>query len=542
MNDGIRQDHSPPETDYSTSQVGALIEKSRRMLAAQERMQRLLRASQVVFDGIELDRVLRHIAEASVALSNAAYGALCIVDADDRPEQFILVGMPDDVAAQFEPPLRENQRLLRVLQSSVPVCLSDLVEFDDAHTPFDERPFPSAFLGVPVRVDGGAYGALLLANGGDGPFSDEDEELLTALAATAATAIGNARQYEESRRTQRLSTELGRVAATLLSGDVQETDDALGVVAEHAVDLADADLATVLTRDASTGRMTVVAARGPGGDLIEGTPSFAERLPGGSTIAVPLVASRTAVDVLYVTRSSLRRPFSSADRATVSEFAARAGLAVSESRERAQRQQLAISEDRARIARDLHDHVIQRLYAVGLALHALERTSPEHAPLLEDQIDEIDRAIGDIRTAVFALQASSAESARHRVLDAVIAITPRLRTAPHVTFSGPVDLVAVGDLAGDVVAVVRESLTNVARHAGASSCAVTVAVTDSGITVTIDDDGDGVPAHVERVSGTANLAARADARGGTYTLSRRPSGGTRAVWRIPAPPARGGGR
>lgn len=198
----------------------------------------------------------------------------------------------------------------------------------------------------------------------------------------------------------------------------------------------------------------------------------------------------------------------------------------------------AVVEERARIARDLHDHVIQRLFGTGLGLVALAAIDPEHAETIDRHVAEIDAAIADIRTAVFALgPRRHLGSARHRLLDVVTDLTPNLATPPRVRFAGPIDLVITGGLADDVIAVVREGLTNVSRHARARTTLVDVAVNEAEVIVTIDDDGVGVSRTATRASGTASLAERARGHGGTFVLEPRHSGGTRARWQVPLEPA-----
>ena len=199
-------------------------------------------------------------------------------------------------------------------------------------------------------------------------------------------------------------------------------------------------------------------------------------------------------------------------------------------------EQLAVIQERARIARDLHDHVIQRLFGTGLGLVALAAIDPEHAEVIDRHVAEIDAAIADIRTAVFTLTTpTNSLSARHRLLDVVTDLTPNLATPPRMRFAGPIDLILTGPLVDDVIAVVRETLTNVSRHARARTALVDIAVTDGDVTVIVDDDGVGVNKRVTRASGIASLAERARGHGGTFTLEPRPTGGTRARWQVPLP-------
>lgn len=542
------------------STIGELIERAQRVLAVQGRLRSLLHASRIVVEDLELEQVLRHIVEAARALVDAQYGALGVVDPEGRLERFIHVGM-DDVVADRIGHLPEGHGILgAVIERDEPIRLDDLgadhrsIGFPAHHPPM------RTFLGVPIRIRGATYGNLYLTNRADGPFTADDEELVTALAATAAIAIDNARLYEESRRAQRLSTALAEVTATLLA---PETADVFGVVAERVASLVDVDLVTVVVPSPS-GELLVDTARGADAGKVEGSvlsaddsivaraiagghvvssddadsAAFGDQLSGGSTIAVPLIVSGTPVGALCVTRTGSGPRLSAADLEIVAEFADQAGLAVALAWARADRQRLDVIEDRARIARDLHDHVIQRLFGAGLGLQALAARAPQHAVAIDRHIADLDAAIGDIRTAIFALRTrSTSDSARRRLLDLANEVAPSLRNPPRMAFNGPVDLVLIGSLTDDVLAVVRETLTNVARHAHADSVAVEVTVTMSDVVITVEDDGIGVPLRPARASGTANLDARARGWGGAFTLERRSSGGTRACWQVPLPPA-----
>ncbi|MBA8817200.1 signal transduction histidine kinase [Microbacterium halimionae] len=518
---------------------------------------RLLAANHLVVEGLELDQVLRHIVDAAVSLIDAEYGALGVIAPDGHLERFIHVGISDEVAAKIGH-LPEGRGILgAVIDSDAAIRLDDLgadsrsIGFPAHHPPM------GAFLGVPIRTRNETYGNLYLTKRAGDSFTAEDEELVTGLAATAAIAIDNARLYEESVRAHRVSTALSEVTATLLAPDA---GDAFGVVAERIAALVGADLVTIVVPGSSAAEYRIETARGVGAAAIEGSilpgndwlvaraiaggqvvsaensadaPWLGDQFTDGSTVAVPFVVSGSPVGALCITRGSHSDAFSAIELATIAEFAAQAGLAVALAWARADRQRLDVIADRSRIARDLHDHVIQRLFGTGLGLQALAGSAPAHAAALDRHVAEIDTAIADIRTAIFALQNSAAESVRHRLLDVVTELTPSLRRPPRISFAGPVDLIASGALANDVVAVVREALANVARHAHADTAVVFVAATEKELTVTVDDDGVGVAASSVRASGTANMAARASAHGGAFVLEPRAGGGTRAIWQVP---------
>lgn len=537
--------------------IGDFQDRARLVLADQGRLRSLLRANQAVVEDIELAHVLRHIAEAAVALVEAQYGALGVIDRDGGLEQFIHVGMEEQLAHQIGH-LPEGLGILgAVIESEHPIRLDDLGE-DPRSVGFPaHHPPMRSFLGVPIRVRDEIYGNLYLTNPTADSFSEEDEELVLALASTAAIAIDNARRFEESRRLQRLSGALAEINAALLSPDA---GDVFGVLAERVATLVDADVVCIVVSDPLTGDYRIETARGLGAESLEGaeildsntvisaamsgggvvvadgvTEILSEQQQNnrGSTVAVPLVVTGTPVGALCVTRSESGRRFSPEDLSTLAEFAAQAGLALALSQARVDRQRLDLIEERARIARDLHDNVIQRLFGTGLGLQALAARLPAHAVAISAQVAEIDAAIADFRTAIFTLQTSDPESVRRRLIDVANELTPLLQSPPRIVFAGPVDLLVTGRLAEDVIAVVREALSNVARHAHANSAEVSVSVTASLVTVLVEDDGVGVPEEPPRSSGTANLRKRAQAHGGTCEIERRSTGGTRVRWRVP---------
>lgn len=199
-------------------------------------------------------------------------------------------------------------------------------------------------------------------------------------------------------------------------------------------------------------------------------------------------------------------------------------------------EQLQLASDRERIGRDLHDIVIQRLFATGLALQGLATLvePPEAARRISAAIDELDTVIGDIRTTIFALahqRASSSPSLRDRILEVISDATGGLGHDPTFRVAGPVDT-AVSDEIGDhLLAVLRETLSNVARHAHATSTSILVAV-DGNIVLRVTDDGSGMVG-VTRASGLRNMRQRAKALGGTMTMTGVPTGGTSLEWQVP---------
>jgi signal transduction histidine kinase len=232
-----------------------------------------------------------------------------------------------------------------------------------------------------------------------------------------------------------------------------------------------------------------------------------------------------------------RAPYSALSLTLLTRFAEQAGLALEYLRSQTERRRLAVFEDRDRIARDLHDLVIQRLFATGLGLQALlpAVTDEKATQRLEGYVDDLDETIQDIRSAIYSLSvAGRSEGEEHlthaAVLDVVDELTPVLGTRPRLSVAGPVDAVVGDALRSDLLAVLRELLTNVARHAGAGQVDVRLQATAVEVVLQVTDDGNGIPADQTRRSGLANLAARAHAHGGELSLGEPPAGGTCVTW------------
>jgi len=545
--------------------IRELVDRAQRVLTVQGRLRALLEATRVITERLDLDQVLTRIVQTAVHLVHARYGALGVRDQEGDLERFIHVGMDDEQVAAIGH-LPEWLGLLGVVfQSGQSLRLAHIGD-DPRSAGFPENhPAMDSFLAVAIRVREQAFGTLYLTDREGGEFSDEDEALIESLAAAAGIAIDNARLYEDARRRERLSRAQSEISAALLDPN---TGDVLGLVADRLTEVIETELVTiVIPVDADNWR--VASARGaestglhdtliPASSALAAkavdtgaviTGAFTDdrterrlrgRRPGfGQTAAVPLTAGGRSIGALCVSRDGGGAPFTHAELETIGDFAAQAGIAISLAWARRDRQQLEVIEERSRIARDLHDHVIQRLFATGLELQALASIDPAFASRLERHVAELDAAIADIRTAIFTLRSRPATTgtalARNRILDVIGEFTPAMPNAPRITFTGPIDLALSGSIADDVIAVVREGLANVARHAHAEHAVVDVTVSETVITVAIDDDGDGVVDGVARTGGTANLRHRAENRGGEFSLEPRQGGGTRLEWSVPLP-------
>jgi signal transduction histidine kinase len=385
-------------------------------------------------------------------------------------------------------------------------------------------------------------------------FTAEDEELVTALAATAGSAIDDARLYHETQLRQRWSAALAEVTTALLS-DPPRTP--LHLIVSNVLTLTDAVLVG-LVREASPETMLVDVAEGPvGADLAGLVFRSAGTLPAaaidsghpvvvpssdgtrerplvlGPTMVIPMPASRYPRRALIVSRAAGGPPFTDPEVRSVTEFAAQAGAALELAAAREDQRRQLVLEDRGRIARDLHDHVIQRLFAAGLNLQgaAGQVADSRTRERITAQVRLIDEAIAAIRSAVFTLESNTDDRMplRVRVLELLAEVADVFPVAPALSIAGSIELPLPPELADDLLAALREGLTNVARHAHADHVSVRLTVDSRDVTLEIADDGVGTAGWAPR-SGLANLERRAVRHGGGLRLVQRRHGGTLLTW------------
>ncbi len=546
--------------------IEQLVDRARGVQHAQGRLRALLRAIELITGELGLEAVLRHVVEAATALAGARYGALGVIGHDGTLEQFIHVGIPADRVAEIGQ-LPQGKGLLGVLISDPrPVRLAHLGQ-DPRSAGFPPgHPRMDSFIGVPVRVRGQVFGNLYLTESTTGQFSVEDEELVRSLAVAAGTAISNARLYRDSQVQQRWLSASAEISAQLLA---DSGEDPLHTIARRAHEIAVADVVTVslvapggedMVVEVAVGSRAdeLVGRRFARGELLVGkalddrSPQLlgvsagalqqqshlASVLEVGPVLVIPLAGASRALGALTIARRAGRPGFTAADLAMASGFAGQASVALELAEARSEAQRLVLLEDRDRIARDLHDHVIQQLFAIGLSLEgAATRAEADDqvADLLHRRVEDIDRTIRQIRTSIFELRGplgAAREGVRQRVLALAGELSPVLGFAPHVAFAGAVDAVIQGSLADDVEACVREALTNVGRHAEASTASVDVEATAQTVTVSVLDDGRGI-GDTTRSSGLANLRARAERRGGSFDVGTVAAGGTHLIWKAP---------
>ncbi|MEU4356455.1 GAF domain-containing sensor histidine kinase [Streptomyces virginiae] len=538
------------------------------------RVPQLLEAMRSVGTGLELHSTLDRICETAAELADAHYAAIGVVDTEGRGlSNFVTHGISPELARKIGHRPDGKRGLLGALIShSDTVRLADLTK-DPRSAGFPaHHPPMKTFLGVPIRVQGEIFGNLYLAekNGGV-EFNDYDLHMVRVLATEAGIAIGNARLYEAATQRERWIDGSVAVTTALLSGG--DADDALSVVAEQARRLADSaagivllpaeeggmEIVAVSAENPATSLGVVIPAESPVVDhLLRGEPVFTDdassdprmisRLtsPYGPCMMLPLHSGGRVLGALVTPRARDKRPFTEAERTLATQFASQAALALMMAEAQRDRERLAVFEDRDRIARDLHDLVIQRLFATGMMLEGAQRRSivPEVRDGVGKAVDELDVTIQEIRTAIFALQQGPAEAPsglRTRVLREINMAAVPLGFKPAHRFLGPIDTV-VGELAGkNLIAALREALSNAFRHAEASrievvlDCTVTLPDGRAGVRLEVADDGVGIPESGRR-SGLRNLRRRAESLGGTSSYGPGigdDGGGTTLVWEAP---------
>ncbi|MFD9909039.1 GAF domain-containing protein [Streptomyces sp. NPDC059063] len=463
---------------------------------------------------LELPATLQHIVDSAAELTGARHGVLRVVDPEGggRVEAFT-TGTPAPAA---EPGARGGE---------------------------------GETLSVPVHVQEQEFGRLHLTREPGGAFTDADLGLLRVLASQAGIAIGNARLYEAARQRERWIEGAAAVTTALLTGEAAA--DALMTVAQQARLLADA-AAGVILQPTQEGGMRIVAAATDGGprspaaapgaeggrrrhpaaaaqndligttiepgsavlkQLLGGEPVFIEdsatdprmttrvRTRFGPSMMLPLQAGGRLIGTLALPRRRGERPYTAVERLLATQFASQAALALVLADAQQSRERLAVFEDRDRIARDLHDLVVQRLFATGMMLESTRRraTSAPVQSALDQAVDELESTIQEVRTAIFALQQPPADAPttfRGKVLKETAGAAAVLGVQPSVHFAGAVDARVSEAVGGHLLAALRRALAAVSRRAGVSRVDVAVdsraVLPDgrTGVRLVVFDDGE----------------------------------------------------
>ncbi|MCX4673724.1 GAF domain-containing protein [Streptomyces sp. NBC_01381] len=535
-----------------------------------DRLHSLLEAVLSVGRELDLPQVLRRIVETAVALVDAEYGALGVIGPGDMLDEFLPVGINEELRAQIGDLPSGHGLLGELIRHPEPLRLRELSEHSASSGFPAHHPPMHSFLGVPIRVREKVFGNLYLTERrGGGEFDAEDEEVLSTLAVAAGVAIENARLYEEARLRERWLTASAEFTSSLLSGASESR--VLELMVERAREITSADIGVVDLvvaeeelrgalalgegSEAHRGRRipregTLAGAALSDGGLVTATDvscdprvTFApERWKGlGPAVAVPMGTADGLRGVLVLARRSGRPAFGKAEIAPLPGFAGQAALALELAERRRDAEQMSLLEDRDRIARDLHDLAIQRLFATGMTLQSAQRfvQHPEASERLVRAVDDLDTTIKIIRSTIFGLRAHEASAVtvpglRARTTRTVEEAIASLGFTPALRTEGLIDTDVPAVIADDAVAVLSEALANITRHAQASAAEISLLVGGGQLTLTVTDNGVGIGVSGRR-SGLRNIAERAERLGGTLTLSAGPDGGTRLEWQVALP-------
>jgi len=544
-----------------------LISRVTQIRATRDRVQQLLQGVLAVSGGLELDQVLSTIIGTATELVDAQYGALGVIDSGgEHLERFVTVGLSQQEIDAIGPYPTGMGLLGELIRRPVPLRLPEIADHESSFGFPENHPPMRTFLGVPIRVRDSVYGNLYLTEKRGGALFDADDEtLLTTLAAAAGVAIDNARLYDEAQRRQRRMEATAELTRGLLSG--ADAHDVLAVLVERIRDMAGADLVMVSLPDAGANHLTVQVAAGPGAERVRGAASsvagseigtvFADgvgraivagewderpvwkELGLGPAYIAPLGTTGRIRGVLIAAKSYGALPFDAGAVHMLTEVGGQAAVALELADRRSDADLLALFADRDRIGRDLHDLAIQRLFATGMTLQSVLKITEKQAvrERVNKAVSELDDTIKVIRSTIFALSEQGGPEQlpglRSQLLQVCQDSVAALGFSPSVRFTGPVDFEVSDEAADHALAVAREALSNVARHAQASKAEVDVTTAEGFLTLRIADNGVGTPAQAGRRSGLGNIADRASALDGEFSLAAADGGGTVLTWRIP---------
>ncbi|MET8145715.1 GAF domain-containing protein [Sphaerisporangium sp. NPDC005288] len=539
------------------------------VLATRDRVHALLDAVVSVGSDLALETVLHRIVETATTLVDATYGAMGVIGEENTLVQFVPVGLSEEEITRIEHWPHGLGLLGLLIKEPQTLRLTHISQHPESSGFPPGHPPMGGFLGVPIRVREKVFGNLYLTEKrGGGEFDEDDEAIVVALATAAGVAIENARLYEDTRRRETWLQASSEITTRLLSG--ADPGEVLSLMARRAREMADADVSAILLPDdgdegGKTLRVVIrdgePGARRPGDEVpvgvslegrafVRGEPLMlnnageSEILDGledhpmpGPVVAVPLGAAGAVRGVLSLGKRHGRIPFSHSELRTLSAFAGQAAVALELAETRKDAERLGLLEDRDRIAKDLHDVVIQRLFAVAMTLMSAVRLveRPEASSRLQSAIDELDNTIRQIRSTIFALQTpreAAGPSLRAQIVEVVENARGHLGFMPALSMEGQLDNQVPPRLAEQVLAVLSESLSNVVRHAKATRAEVVARTRDDRLTLIVEDNGVGLSGGGRR-SGLRNLEERAAGLGGTFELDAPAGGGTRLTWSVP---------
>lgn len=529
-----------------------------------EREHALAQAVIALNNELELPHVLDSFLDAATELTGARYAAINVLDSLGRSSSFHHRGMPDHVMSTVgRPP--EPVGVLGDIPAEGTLSVHDVAHHPSAVGLPQGHPSLSTFLGASLQVRGRVFGQLYLANK-DGDFTAEDERDIRALAAAASVAVDHAQLYDLALARERWLAAAQRITTHLLTDDNPE--EGLQAIIDTALELSGAATAALVlpgVEDAwvmevtagagahellglelpsdGTGMSVIRSGEGmiahepPGSNVLEPVTSY------GPSLYAPLVTQGRSVGLLMLWRARGASEFDTGDLSLAQRFASQAALALSLSELSHVKSVSALLEERARLADDLHDFVSQELFATAMQIEAVtEEVEPAIADRLRGTLDHVKRAQHEVRGVMSSLAGQrSAEPIAERLRRELLMARASLGFEASVVADWPgIQEAVAGDasLADDLVAVTRELVSNVARHAQAGAVKIVLSGEDGRVEVRVEDDGIGPAGATQRHSGTSNLANRALRRHGTFSLTAREPGSERpgciAVWNVKA--------
>jgi signal transduction histidine kinase len=545
-----------------------VLDRMHGVLDEQARLRLLLDAVVTMAADLSLDGVLSRIVSIATTLADAKYAALGVlgVGPERRLRTFIHHGVTEEQVVEIGDLPTGHGLLGLIIDRPEPLRLHDIAAHPASYGFPANHPPMSSFLGVPVRIREQVFGNLYLTEKrGGGDFTDVDENIVVALAAAAGVAIENARLYEEAAQ-----REAWLAATAEVIGQLSQSDpgvDALQTIAERARQVARADAAWIVSgHDAAS--LVVRAVSGPPGDssrldrislersvarqvIEKGEALAVEDLASdpravdfpaelgwprmGPAVIVPLGAGPGIEGALALAWTPDHQDdYRVLDTQLPASFAEQAALALQVARAREDKERLVVFEDRDRIGRDLHDLVIQRLFAVGLGLQGTARMVDrlEVSERLEQAVDDLDATIKDIRRSIFELgSTNAANDIQSEVARLAERAGSTLKFRPSVTFEGPVRTLVTPEVAPDLLAVLAEALSNASRHAEATRIDILLSAGET-VELVVVDDGRGLASDAVE-SGLGNIRQRAERHGGWFEIESAPGAGTRLRWVVP---------
>lgn len=528
----------------------------------------LVAALLAIGSDLHLRQTLQRIVVAAREVTGAKYGALGVISTtsnERRLSEFVTDGMTEAQVARIAH-LPEGHGLLGLLIDHPEPIRIPHISAHAATSGFPaSHPHMESFLGVPILIRNQVYGNLYLTDKADGEFTEEDQQNATVLATAAGIAINNARLYESARiREKRLDAYAEITTAVLSSAD---TEEVLNIVAQRALELVESDLVLIFLPQPEGLMVAEIGAGEVGGKLLAparedgvvvnvaqseeshitddlvsdmkfGQTNFTDV---GPAMVIPMTAGGRNLGVLFIANLVGGRGFSHEDRLAAETLAGQAAFALILAEGNQDRGRLLVLEERDRIARDLHDLVIQRIFATGLMLQGISRLTPSQQEVqdrLSTAMEQLDETIREVRATITDLHDPSAMrplDLQMRISHEVSASTTLLGFIPELHVSGDLDAITSMEVVEQIVAITREALTNAAKHSGGRSLQVNVEATDAVLNLSVIDDGVGMPDEIERRSGIRNIEMRANRLKGECYIGNRRDGkrGVEISLRIP---------